>query len=66
MSDDKDALAEAVINPPPPKPAKARRKSTPRKPSQLRGRKTLIAAAVAALLALADLFLTVRLGIKLF
>lgn len=52
----------------PEKPAVTRRKRGPAKRKQTRtaGRKTLIAALAAAMLALADLFLTVRLGIKLF
>ena len=53
----------------PEKPAVTKRKRATgprRNPSKTAGRKTLIAALAAALLALADLFLTVRLGIKLF
>ena len=48
-----------------PKPARKRRASTPRKQPQRSG-KTLIIAVAALLTAAADLFLTVRMGIKLF
>lgn len=45
---------------------KARRKRSPSKRKPETGRKTLATAIVALIVAAADLFLTVRLGIKLF
>ena len=48
-----------------PKPARKRRASTPRKKPQSNA-KTLIVAVAALLTAAADLFLTLRMGIKLF
>lgn len=60
--DDKEAIAGASIAP----VQKRKRSPAKRKPARPAGRKTLIAALAAALLALTDLFLTVRLGIKLF
>lgn len=63
--DDKEQIAAASIE----GAAAPKRKRTPakRKPAKkVPGRKTLIAAVAAALLALTDLFLTVRLGINLW
>lgn len=55
---------------PVPAPAKPKRKAGPRKPKLVpenrRGRKTLVTAVTALVIAAADLFLTVRLGIKLW
>lgn len=54
-------------NEPGPVPAKVRKRraSGPRKKPAPRGRKTLVVAACAAVIALADLFLVVRMGIRI-
>ena len=65
MMDDKDKIAAASIE----GAAAPKRKRSPAKRKTVKGapgRKTLIAAVAASLLALTDLFLTVRLGINLW
>lgn len=50
-----------------PEPVKRKRRTTPRKSAPpVQGRKTLIAAVTACVIAVADLVMTVRFGIKLF
>lgn len=58
---DKEQLAEGTLNPPP--PIKRKRAPAKKKPAETKGRKTLIAAVVAATVAMVDLYMTVRLGI---
>lgn len=58
--DDKEQIAQASL----PKPARKRKAKakSPAKP----GRKTLIAAVAACIVAATDLFMTLRYGLKLF
>lgn len=59
---DKDEIAVASVAPAP----KRKRATATRKAKKPAGRKTMIAAVTALVIAVVDLFLLVRLGINLF